>query len=93
MANKRKKPTTETATKATEAAKKERVRKLRAELADAMQDLLPDGSFADWEEEMLELTGELRKEATQRRLQAVADGLGEEVKVNGKTYKQHQAGR
>lgn len=85
MANKRKNTTTES-------AKKERVRKAQAELAEAMRDLLPGGSFAEWEEEMLELTGDVRKEATQRKLQAVADKLGDEVKVKGKTYKRHQTG-
>lgn len=41
---------------------------------------------------MLELTGDVRKEATQRKLQSVADALGDEVKVKGKTYKRHQTG-
>jgi hypothetical protein len=78
--------------KTTETAKKERVRKAQEELAEALRDLSPGGSFAEWEETMLELTGDLRNEATQRKLQALANELGEQVKVKGKTYKRHQSG-
>src|SRR3954471_11858608 len=76
----------------TESAKKERVRKAQAELAAAIRDLAPDGSFAVWEEGLLELTNEVRKEATQGKLQALADEVGDEVEVKGKTYKRHQSG-
>jgi hypothetical protein len=85
MATKRKTTTAED-------VKKDRVRKAHAELAAALRDLAPEGSFAEWEEELLELTDEVRKEATQGKLQALADQLGDEVKVKGKTYKRHQSG-
>jgi hypothetical protein len=73
-------------------AKLERVRKARAELAEAMRDLLPEGSFAEREQALLDLTDELQKEVTQRELQDLSDALGDEVTVRGKTYKRHQSG-
>ena len=49
MATKRKTTTAED-------VKKDRVRKAQAELAAALRDLAPEGSFAEWEEELLEPT-------------------------------------
>jgi hypothetical protein len=71
------------ARKTTEKEKRERMRKAHAELAAAMRDLLPDGSFAEREQAIIELTNEIQKEVTEQELQSVADGLGDEVKVKG----------
>jgi hypothetical protein len=84
-ADKNEKPTMED-------AKQERVRNAQAELAEALRDLQGEGSFAEWEDEMLKLTSNVRKEATQKKLQALADSLGDEVKVKGRTFKRHQLG-
>lgn len=80
------------ARKTSEKEKRERLRKAQAELAAAVRDLLPDASFGEREQAIIDLTNEIQKEVTERELQSVADGLGDEVTVKGKTYKRHQIG-
>lgn len=78
--------------KTSEKEKRERLRRAHAELAAAVRDLLPDGSFAEREQAIIDLTTEIQKEVTEQELQSMADGLGEEVKIKGTTYKRHQSG-
>jgi hypothetical protein len=80
------------AKKKEEQAKRERVRKAQEELAAALQDLLPEGSFAEREQAIIDITTEVQKEITERELQSLADAVADEVKVRGKTYKRHQIG-
>ena len=75
----------------TKAEKEERVRKAQQELEDAMWDLLPEGSFAERERAILDLTEKNQKELTKRDLQHIADSFGERVQVGGKTYKRYQS--
>jgi hypothetical protein len=80
------------ARKTSDKEKRERLRRAHAELAAAVRDLLPEGSFAEREQAIIDLTNEVQKDLTEQELQSVADGLGDEVKVKGKTYKRHQTG-
>ena len=56
-----------------------------------MWDLLPEGSFAERERAILDLTEKNQKELTKRDLQHIADSFGERVQVGGKTYKRYQS--
>jgi hypothetical protein len=80
------------ARKTSDKEKRERLRRAHAELAAAVRDLLPEASFAEREQAIIDLTNEVQKDLTEQELQSVADGLGDEVKVKGKTYKRHQTG-
>lgn len=53
---------------------------------------LPEASFAEREQAIIEITTEVQKRDTERELQSLADGVADEVNVNSKTYKRHQTG-
>jgi len=80
------------ANKKDEKAKRDRLRKAQAELAAAVKDLMPDASFAEREQAILDATNEIQKDLTRQELQETSDDLPEEVEVDGKRYKRHQSG-
>jgi len=59
-------------------------------LRRAITAVLPRGSFAEREQAALAVTNEAVRIVLQEDLQAIADGFGDEVEVNGVVYKRHE---
>ena len=62
-----------------------------ARMAKSLLRLLPDGSFAEHERKVLEMTNEIGRLALEEALQSVADSFPERVAVDGRTFKEHEA--
>lgn len=67
---------------------KETLERLRREVRAA----LPGGNFRMREESLLAILEETMRSTLEEELQAVADGLGERLEVDGVAYKKHQPG-
>jgi hypothetical protein len=62
------------------------------EIRRTLRKALPQGSFGEREAAALAINNEATRVLLQEELQEMADGLGEEVMVDGELYKVHEAG-
>ncbi|MBI3200088.1 MAG: hypothetical protein HYZ29_01015 [Myxococcales bacterium] len=63
-----------------------------AELRRVIRGVLPSGTFAEREEAVLAITNEAMRTLLEEELQALANGFGDRLLINGKEFKQHQPG-
>ena len=71
---------------------KPEVKRAMAEIRHALKKALPEASFGKREAMALAINDEAVRELLQRDLQAMADGLGEEVLVDGVAHRLHEPG-
>jgi len=76
----------------TEFFAKAEVREVLAELRNGVRRVLPDGDFGAREAAMLALLDEAGRGLLEEELQALADGFGERLLVDGVEYKKHEPG-
>lgn len=63
-----------------------------ATIRDVLREALPEGSFAEREAQALAISDEALRVLLREELQAMSDGFGEEVLVDGVAYKRHEPG-
>ncbi len=73
-------------------SRKPEVKEAVSQIRVALRDALPDASFGEREAQALAISNEAVRELLQQDLQAMSDGLGDEVLVNGVAYKEHAPG-
>ncbi len=76
----------------TELFSKPEVQAALGQLKAAARGVLPEASFARREEAMLAFLDEVGRGLLEEELQALADGFGEQLLVDGVEYKQHEPG-
>jgi hypothetical protein len=77
----------------TEFLAKDEVKQALSELKNAARGALPTASFAEREEAMLVLLGEVGRGLLEEDLQCLADGFGDRLLVDGLEYKRHEPGK
>jgi hypothetical protein len=71
---------------------KSEVERAIATVRDALRAALPAASFGEREAAVLAVTDEAVRRLLQEELQAIADGLGDELLIDGVPYKAHEPG-
>lgn len=71
---------------------KPEVKEAMSQIRVALHNALPDASFGEREAQALAISNEAVRELLQEDLQAMSDGFGDEVLVDGVPYKEHAPG-